>query len=161
MKLLRLLSMTTLILALGVGVTSCNNVSDEQIQNNAQERLNADPDLTGVMVTVQNRVATLNGIVDDEATKTYAESTVSGVENVATVINQIEVIQPSPDYTTLDNSINTGLNDALNEYQDVTANVENGVITIRGQIRETDRPTIMERLNALNPVQIIDSTTVR
>src|SRR5690554_1615959 len=106
MKALRLLSVVTLILALGVGVTSCNQVKDADIQSAAQELLDANPELAGVTVTVQNKVATLTGTVSDDAAKAYAESVVAGAQNVTSVVNQLEVVPPAPDYSELDAAIN-------------------------------------------------------
>lgn len=161
MKLFRSLSMGLLILALGIGATACNNVSDADVQSAAQELVASNPELEGVLVTVENKVATLTGTVADEATKSYAESTVAGVENVKSVINQIEVVPPAPDYTSLDESINAALADAIKEYKTVTASVKEGIITLKGDIKENELPALKEKLNALNPVQIVDSTTVK
>lgn len=113
------------------------------------------------MVTVLNKVATITGTVEDEATKSYAESTVAGVENVVSVVNEIVVVPPPPDYSALDNAINAGLADALKDHPKVTATVQDGVITINGEIRERDLQTLMEKLNALNPVQIVNNATVK
>ncbi len=161
MKLLRSLSILIMILTIGLGAVSCKKVSDADIQNEAQVALNANPDLSGVMVTVLNKVATITGTVEDEATKSYAESTVAGVENVVSVVNEIVVVPPPPDYSALDNAINAGLADALKDHPKVTATVQDGVITINGEIRERDLQTLMEKLNALNPVQIVNNATVK
>ena len=83
------------------------------------------------------------------------------VENVKSVINQIEVVPPAPDYTSLDESINAALADAIKEYKTVTASVKEGIITLKGDIKENELPALKEKLNALNPVQIVDSTTVK
>ncbi len=161
MKLSNSLSMITLILAVSFIAISCNNVNDADIQRNAQETINSNPELTGVQVTVQNRVATLTGVVQDESLKTYAENQVSEVNNVVSVINQLEVAAPSPDYTAIDNTINSGLENALEGYDTVTATVENGVITLEGEINERDLPNLMERINALNPEQVVNNITVK
>lgn len=161
MKLFRSLSMALLVLALGIGATSCNNVSDAEVQSNAQQLLASNPELDNVLVTVENQVATLTGTVADDATKSYAESTVAGVENVKSVVNQIEVVPPAPDYTALDESINAALADLLKEYNKVTATVKDGVIQLKGEIKKSEQSGLLEKLNALNPIQIEDSTTVR
>lgn len=161
MKAIKFLSVLTLIIAIGIGVTSCNKVKDADIQKAAQETLAMNPDLSGVMVTVVNKVATLTGTVKDEATKTFAENTVSALENVSSVINKIEVIPPLPDFTAIDAAINAGLQDALKDHQKVTATVKDGVITIEGEIREKDLPVLMEKLYALNPQEVINKVTVK
>lgn len=161
MKVFRSLSMALLVLALGIGATSCNNVSDADVQSAAQQLLASNPELDNVLVTVENQVATLTGTVADDATKSYAESTVDGVENVKSVVNQIEVVPPAPDYTALDESINAALADLLKEYNKVTATVKDGVIQLKGEIKKSEQSGLLEKLNALNPIQIVDSTTVK
>ncbi len=161
MKASRIMTAIALILALGMSVVSCKNVKDADVQNAAQEVVMADPALTGVVVTVQEQIATLTGIVEDEAAKMAAESAVAAVENVKSVVNQIQVIPPAPDYTELDAAINAALADALKDHANVTATVQDGVITLNGEIRERDLPTLMEKMNALNPVQIVNNLTVK
>jgi len=161
MKAFRFMTAITLILALGMSVASCKKVNDADVQKTAQEVLMADPALAGVVVTVQEQVATLTGIVDDDVAKAAAESAVAAVENVKSVVNNIEVVPPAPDYSELDAAINAALADAMKDHATVTAAVENGVITLTGEIRERDLPTLMQKLNALNPVQIVNNLTVK
>lgn len=161
MKAFRFMTAITLILALGMSVASCKKVKDADVQTAAQEVLMADPALAGVVVTVQEQIATLTGIVENDAAKAAAESAVAGVENVKSVVNQIEVIPPAPDYSALDATINAALADALKDHAKVTAAVKDGVITLTGEIRERDLPTLMQKLNALNPLQIVNNLTVK
>lgn len=161
MKLSNSLPMIILIFLFGVFAISCNNVSDADIQTNAQEVIATNPELTGVQVSVQNRVATLTGVVQDEAIKTYAENQVAEVNHVTTVINEIQVVPPAPDYSALDTSINSGLQDALKDHNTVTATVQNGVVTLEGEINERDLPTLMEKINALQPEQVVNNITVK
>ena len=161
MKLSHSLSMVTLVLVLGIFAVSCNNVSDADIQREAQETINENPELTGIQVTVQNSVATLTGVVQDEAVKTYAENQVQGVRNVQTVINQLQVAPQAPDYSVLDNTLNTSVQEVIKDYENVTANVQNGVITLEGEINEKDLPNLMERINELNSENVVNNITVK
>ena len=161
MKAFRLLSMATLIIALGIGATSCKKVNDADLQTAAQTVLASNPDAAGVAVAVQNQVATLTGTVKDDATKAYVESAVAGVENIKSVVNNLQVVPPTPDYTALDAAINAGLADALKDHKTVTATVQNGVITLTGDVRQRDLQTVMEKMNALNPVQVVNNLTVK
>lgn len=161
MKLSNSLSMITLIFLLGVFAISCNNVSDADIQSDAQEVIASNPELTGVQVLVQNRVATLTGVVQDDAIKTYAENQIAEVNHVTTVINQLQVVPPAPDYTALDNSLNSGIQEALKDHNTVTATVQNGVVTLEGEINERDLPTLMEKINALQAEEIVNNITVK
>lgn len=161
MKVVRLLSVMTLILALGVGITSCNQVKDADIQSTAQGLLNANPELTGVTVAVQNKVATLTGTVSDDSAKAYAETVVAGVKNVKSVVNQLDVVPPAPDYAALDSSIKAALPDVLKDHGTVTATVQDGVVTLNGEIKESDLQVLMEKVNALSPVQVVNNLTVK
>lgn len=161
MKLSNSLSMITLIFLLGVFAISCNNVSDADIQSDAQEVIASNPELTGVQVLVQNRVATLTGVVQDDAIKTYAENQIAEVNHVTTVINQLQVVPPAPDYTALDNSLNSGIQEALKDHNTVTATVQNGVVTLEGEINERDLPALMEKINALQAEEIVNNITVK
>ncbi|HHU26719.1 MAG TPA: BON domain-containing protein [Bacteroidales bacterium] len=161
MKTLRALSMVALILALGMGATSCKQVNDADLQTAAQELLVANPDMAGVTVTVADKVATLTGTVAVDSVKALAETTVAGVKNIKSVVNELEVVPPAPDYTELDATINAALADALKDHSKVTAEVKDGVITLSGNIAEKELPTLMQKLNALNPVQIVNNLTVK
>lgn len=161
MKLSHSFSRVTQILVLSIFAISCNNVSDADIQKEAQETINGNPELAGVQVAVQNRVATLTGVVQDDAIKTYAENQVAEVKHVTTVINQLQVIPPAPDYTALDNVLNTGIQDALKDHKTVTASVQNGIITLEGEIKERDLPTLMQKINALQPEQVVNNITIK
>ncbi len=161
MKSFRLLTMLTLVFALAIGATSCKKVNDADVQANAQTALASNPDAAGVAVAVQNQVATLTGEVKDDATKAYVESTVTAVEGVKSVVNNLTVAPPAPDYTALDASINAALADAIKDHRNVQATVQNGVITVTGEIAERDLPTLMQKLNALSPVQVVNNATVK
>ena len=161
MKVVRLFSVMTLILVLGMGVASCNQVKDADLQTAAQQLMVANPELAGVTVTVLDKVATLTGTVSDDSGKAYAESVVAGVKNVKSVVNQIQVVPPAPDYSALDATINAALPDALKDHATVTATAKDGVITLSGEIKEKDLQVLMEKINALNPVKIENNITVK
>lgn len=161
MKAFRLVSMLALILALGVATTSCKKVKDADVQAAAQTALAANPDLSNVSVAVLSQVATLSGTVKDDAAKAYAESTVVAVKNVKSVVNNVKVVPPAPDFTAIDAALNAGLVDALKDHAKVKAEVKDGVVTLTGEIRKKDLPTLMQKVNALNPQQVVNNITVK
>ena len=161
MKAFRLVSMLALILALGVATTSCKKVKDADVQTAVQTALAANPDLAGVSVAVLNQVATLTGTVKDDAAKAYAETTATAVQNVKSIVNNIEVVPPAPDFTAIDAALNTALVDALKDHKTVKAEVKDGVVTLTGEIRKRDLPTLMQKITALNPQQVVNNITVK
>ena len=51
--------------------------------------------------------------------------------------------------------------DALKDHKTVTATVQNGIITLEGEIKEKDLTTLMQKINALSPEQIVNNLTVK
>lgn len=163
MKVLRVLSMVTLIFALGVSTSACKKVSDADLQKAAQTILAENPDAAEVAVAVSDRIATLTGTVKDDATKAAVETALAAVKELKSIDNKLEVIPPVPevDYEALDAAINAGLADALKDHKGIAATVDKGIITITGEIKKANLPTLMEKLNALNPERVINDATVK
>ena len=161
MKTFRFVSMVTLIFALGLGVTSCKKVNDADLQKAAQTALATNPDVANVVVTVSNQIATLNGIVKDDATKMYAETTVAAVKDMKSVVNNLEIVPPGPDYAAIDAALTTALTDALKDHPTVTFEVKNGAVKLNGEIRKRDLPTVMQKVSALNPESLENNITVK
>ena len=161
MKKVRLMSLLTLFMLIGVGFVSCDNVKDTDLETKAIEALATNPDASDVDVMVVDKVATLSGSVADDATKGYVESTVQGVKGVKSVVNNIMVVPPAPDYTQMDNTLRTALPDALKDHPTVQAEVRDGVIYLTGEVKEKDLPMIMEKVSALNPQKVENNITVK
>jgi len=69
--------------------TSAND--DAKMQDIATKRLNENPDMAGVTMTVTDARAVLTGTVNSAATKAKAEQIVKGVRGVKSVDNKIVV----------------------------------------------------------------------
>jgi hyperosmotically inducible periplasmic protein len=69
--------------------TSAND--DAKMQDIATKRLNDDPDMAGVVMTITDARAVLTGTVNSAATKAKAEQIVKGVRGVKSVDNKIVV----------------------------------------------------------------------
>jgi len=108
-----------------------------------------------------DQVATLTGTVQDDETKALAETTVAAVKNVKSVVNNLEVVPPAPDFTEIDAALNAALVDALKDHATVVAEVKEGVVTLTGEIKKRDLQTLMEKVNALNPQQVVNNITVK
>ncbi len=96
MKKFKLLSVLSLIFVLGVWLTSCDNVKDSDLEETATQIINSSPNTSDVSVSVVDKVATLSGTVEDEATKSRMESSVMSVDGIKSVVNKITVIPPPP-----------------------------------------------------------------
>lgn len=98
MKKIKLMFMLTLVLLLGSGLVACNNVKDSDLEETATQIVATNQDAAAIDVTVIDNVATLSGIVEDDATKQKIESSVLAVEGIKSVVNNIKVVPPAPVY---------------------------------------------------------------
>lgn len=161
MKKIRLVHLITLLILIGAGITACDNIKDTDIENNAIEAISTNPDASDVDVTVVDKVATLSGSVADDVTKEYVGSTVKDVKGVKSVVNNIMVIPPAPDYSEMDATLRMAIPDALKDHPDVQAEVKDGVIILTGEVKEKDLPMVMEKVSALNPLKVENNITVK
>ena len=155
------MSMLTLVLLLGAGLVACDNVKDSDLESKAMEIMATNPEAVNVDVTVVDKVATLSGSVADDATKSFVESSVLGVKGIKSAINNIMVVPPAPDFTEMNAALNAALPDALKDHPTVVASVNEGVITLTGEVKEKDLPMIMEKVSALNPAGVQNNLTVK
>ena len=153
--------MLTLVLLLGAGLVACDNVKDSDLQSSAMEIIATNPDAAEVDVNVTDKVATLSGTVADDVTKSYVESSVVGVKGIKSVVNNIMVVPPAPDYTEMTATLNAALPDALKDHPTVMAEARDGVIYLTGEVKEKDLPMIMEKVSALNPLKVENNITVK
>lgn len=161
MKTKSLLKMLTLVFLLGVVFTSCDNVKDSDLQSKSMEVLATNADATDIDVTVVDKVATLSGTVADDATKSYVETSVLGVKGVKSVVNNIMVVPPAPDYTEVNATLNAALPDALKDHPTVHAEVIDGVIVLTGDLKQKDLALVMEKVSALNPQGVQNNITIK
>lgn len=98
MKIKKIMYLLTLALFLGASFLACDNVKDSDLQETATQIIATNQDAGGISVSVTDQVATLNGTVEDEATKRKLEASVLAVEGIESVVNNINVTPPAPVY---------------------------------------------------------------
>ena len=84
----KFLSMLTLLLFLGVGLTTCDKVTDADLKETADQITATIPGASNVTVVVDNHIATL--------TKQKVVASVTAIEGVKSVVNNITVVPPPP-----------------------------------------------------------------
>lgn len=134
---------------------------DADIQKNVATAIGAYP---GVQVTVTDGVASLSGEVADEATRAAAEAAAKGVKGVKSVTSNLTVTPPpapvviNPD-TTLQETANSAIS-ALS-LPKVQAAVQDGVITLTGEIKKSELQGLMMKINELKPKKIENKLTIK
>ena len=161
MKILKVLP--ALVLMAGLSFTGCKP-KDADIKTSIEKSLKDDPSTAGVMVTVDEGVATLSGEVPDEATRTAVETKVKGIKGVKSVQNNTTpppVQATAPVEIAADDPLMSAVRDATKDYPGVTATVADGVITLTGEISKASLPKLMMSLNSLKPRKIENKLTTK
>ena len=114
-------------------------LKDEEIQNAVIEEFKWDARIapTEIGVTVKDGVVTLVGTVDSYWKKWEAEEIASRVGGVRAVANELEVKLPSSEERTdedIARAVKQALEQSLTVPETVTATVESGWITLRGDV---------------------------
>ena len=159
MKMFKLLP--ALVLVAGLAFSGCKP-KDADIKANIEKKLKDNPAASGVMVMVNEGVATLSGEVADAAAQTAIAESIKDVKGVKSVTNNTTVPPPpAPVVITADDPLTTAVKDATKDFPTVTATVADGVITLNGEISKAKLPTLMQILNSLKPKKIDNKLTVK
>lgn len=88
--------------------------------------------------------------------------------NASTTDTHATVTAPAPDTVaaapvkvSTDDALMTGVKDATKDYPGVKTAVSNGEITLTGDIKRSQLPTLMMALNSLKPKKINNNLTVK
>ncbi len=160
------MKLTKLFLAVFISAStmffSCTP-KDSDVQAKITEKFAATPDCAGASATVNKGVATLTGEVKDDMCKMTAESTAKSIKGVKSVINDLTVTPAvaTPQTTTPDSGLMQGVTDATKDFPEVTATVNDGEITLTGNIKRADLPRLMQSLNSLKPKKINNQLTIK
>lgn len=145
-------------------VTSCKSgVKDTDLETSVETSLKNNSDLSGVSVDVKDGVATLNGRASSESAKQAAETAAMGIKGVKKVNNNIivDAAAGNPVNINNDETLRSSVRDAIKDHPGVSADVNDGVITVTGEIKQSDLATLMQKLNALNPKKVENKLTIK
>ena len=156
MKILRLIP--ALLLVAGLSFTGCKP-KDADIKTDIEKALKDNPAASGVMVMVNEGVATLSGEVADAAAQASVGTTASGVKGVKSVTNNTTVAAPpappaAPVVVTADDPLAAAVTDATKDYPEVTATVKDGVIAVTGTITKDKWQKLKMTLDGLKPKKV-------
>ncbi|HJS54601.1 MAG TPA: BON domain-containing protein [Chitinophagaceae bacterium] len=144
-----------------VSVIACKSrTSDADVKTAVDNAIAANSNLSGIYTDVKDGVVTLSGQVQDEAEKASAESMARGINGVKSVVNNLTVTPPAPVVVTADEPLKASVDNTVKSYPGVTATVQDGVITLTGQIKRADLQNLMIALNSLKPKKIENKLTI-
>ena len=134
---------------------------DSDIQASFNEKATANAQMANISASVSDGVITLTGQCPDAACKTSAEETARDVKGVKSVVNNIVVDIPAPVVINDDATIRTSVSPIVANYQGVTADVQNGTVTLRGSIKRADLQKLMMSLQESNIKNVNNQLTVK
>jgi hyperosmotically inducible periplasmic protein len=153
-------------LSLSITLISCG-VKDSDIQEKISQAINADPDLTNVKSIVKDGVVTLSGEVKDDVAKAASESLIKPIKGVKSVVDNITITPPPPPpvmatpVTSADDELMKGVTDATKDFPSVKAAVNNGVITLTGEIKRSNLAKLLQSLSSLRAKKIDNLLTYK
>ena len=153
-----------LLLASGVSFSACNNQpSDSKIQNEFQDKAKANPQLANITASVNDGVVTLTGQCPDATCSSSAEQAARDVKGVKSVVNNITVAPATAPVVIADDAtLKNSVDDVVKKYSGVTADVQNGEVTLRGSVNSRDdMQKLMMDVNALHPKKVNNQVTVK
>jgi osmotically-inducible protein OsmY len=134
---------------------------DSDIQASFNEKATANAQMANISASVSDGVITLTGQCPDAACKTSAEETARDVKGVKSVVNNIVVDIPAPVVINDDATIKTSVSPIVANYPGVTADVQNGTVTLRGSIKRDDLQKLMMSLQESNIKNVNNQLTVK
>lgn len=140
---------TLMTLALLAILVSCAP-SDEKITEAVKAALSTNASLSPVMASVKEGIVTLSGEVENDELKALAESALSGVKGVKSVVNNVTVKPKGPTAEELkqmaDGALLASVNEAFTKYSvtGITATVVDSVVTLTGDVKRADLQNVMK-----------------
>jgi osmotically-inducible protein OsmY len=151
----------SILLVAGIALPGCKP-KDADIQTSFNEKARENAQMANISGTVTDGVITLTGQCPDEACRTNAEATAKDVKGVKSVVNNITVMAPAaPVVVNDDGTIRSSVNSILSAYPGVTAEVQNGSVTLRGTIKRDNLQKLMMAINEANIRNVNNQLTVK
>jgi len=150
---------TTLLLLCATAIFSMtapgckSKPKDPAIKTSVETALRADPQTSGVMVDVKDGIATITGTVKDAAAQAAAATIAAGVKGVKSVQNNVTVEAPVVEITP-DDPLTAGVRDATKDFPGANATVNDGVITVTGELKADDWKRLKMALDGLKPKKV-------
>ncbi|PSL43834.1 BON domain-containing protein [Chitinophaga niastensis] len=149
------LASIVLVMGLMLMVACKGKPKDADIQAAVTSSLTAIP---GVTADVKDGAVTLSGQVASEADKTAAEAAAKASKDVKSVTNNITVAAPvaaTPQVAiTADDALKTGVAAVVKDFPGITADVKDGIISIKGESTAAKWKTLKMALDALKPKRV-------
>ena len=139
----KFLAVISLMMVVMLG--ACGGASDADLQSASDKALKGDESTSMVTVEVKDGVATIKGMVKDDAAKAKAAE-LAKVEGVKSVTNDVEVTPPPPAAKGDDTEVTAKITEGLKKAgcATVTVEVKEGVATLGGKVDAKQMPKCVQ-----------------
>lgn len=147
-----LVSFLAFLLVTFLAVSCGGESNDAAIQTKISSITQTTKELQSVSASVSDGVVTLIGNCRTEKDRERAEKAVEEINDVKNVINNITVMENVAIVS--DSDLRDQSAKVVKKYKRVQAQVDNGIITLRGNVDKDDLQQMMMDLNSLRPKRI-------
>ena len=149
----------------GMILVSCKGKqTDAEIQSSINEKIASNNEMKGLNATVKDGVVTLSGeCATEECIKECAEEVkeMKGVKDVANNIRVASAISTAPVQIDNDETLRSSVNDVVKNYKGVEAEVKDGVVILRGEIKRDNLQNLIVSLNELSPRKVDNQLVIK
>lgn len=136
--------------------------SDADIKAAIDTKAKENPEMSGLTASVSDGVVTLDGQCKDANCKKSCEEKVKDVKGVKSVVNNITLATAAPSVQISgDDALKSGLSNVLKSYSTVQSDVNDGVITLRGEIKRDELQNLLIAVNELKPKKIDNQLAIK
>lgn len=156
--------LSVLLLAAILAVSCKGKQTDADIQTAVNEKIRSNDEMKGLTASVNNGVVTLSGECPTEECKKDCADKIGDIKGVKSVENNIQigsVASPAPVEVATDDVLKTSVDNVVKNYEGVKAEVNDGVVTLRGEIKRDNLQNLMIALNELKPKKIDNQLAVK
>ena len=155
MNLKNIFSMALVSVILLGGTISCKSkISDADLQAKVETAVQSNPN---IQVEVKDGVVRLNGTVttDDERLQLEKAAKAADPKAVKSVVSNIIVsAAPTVEINDNDADLTTKVTEFTKDFPSITTSVNDGVITVNGELEQAKVQTLKMGLDALNPKKV-------
>lgn len=142
-------------------ITGCKSTpKDADVKIAVQDAIQSSPNLTTSDIVVDNGVVTITGMVTDEASKDALGKAAAAVHGVKSVVNNLTVEVAKVDVS-MDTPLALAVKDATKDFPTVAATVNDGVVTLKGELNKADLQKLMMAVNALKPKKVDNQLVIK
>lgn len=153
------------ILSAAILISCKGKQSDAEIKASIDEKIAKNEGMKGLAATVNNGVVTLSGECPTEECRKDCADAVKGISGVKSVDNNIKVANVSTEPAAVevsgDETLKSSVNDVVKKYNGVEAEVKDGVVTLRGEIKRDKLQDLIVSLNELKPRKVENELVIK